>query len=523
MSRNAKKGATPWIDWYEIQPSLGNAKGRVLLIIDCCFAAQAMRSPRNDSELMLEMVRGPSNESVVPPNVELWMSSYSDTNAKVPLRSGHSFTSILIEYLTEKLRDEGSSISVLRANKFLCQQNSGYSLHSQPLHLAMEGDYLKSVEIHHFHKDSDHPSLQRESDSLKDISLSIYGPFDNNSTSMLLDWLTAHPDCVAGIEVNDICKSAKATKQYISGPLERGSSAASLQFAPNELQARVWGSWQGFLSRLYNLSRLWPSDHGYQQPNARMIEDLRYSWMSLRQVLERIASFNPDLLEDEMFLSQALNDHTLQNTGIARMLSILTADKRDEDLRVSAIKGPIVPVPESKSSCALMMVTDGNKRVVLVEYKKYRTDLDDHGREIQPFLCGFDFSRPIGDTSTTRTQEDAEYSIYRHPERQFLPTASHTFKHDVYSFGVVLYELGLWEDAEQKFAKPLPSDREGARKVRAKFLEKKNVSRLQFYVGTAYEDAVSKCLSGEGMDGHAAAVDTFEEQVLKKLHDGRGL
>ena len=68
-----------------------------------------------------------------------------------------------------------------------------------------------------------------------------------------------------------------------------------------------------------------------------------------------------------------------------------------------------------------------------------------------PYLCGFDFSRESGKISTTRDAKDMEFSVYRHPDRQFDTTSSHMLKHDIYSLGVVLLDLGLWDDPEESW------------------------------------------------------------------------
>ncbi|KAL8367895.1 hypothetical protein RB599_003693 [Gaeumannomyces hyphopodioides] len=65
----------------------------------------------------------------------------------------------------------------------------------------------------------------------------------------------------------------------------------------------------------------------------------------------------------------------------------------------------------------------------------------------EPWVLGFEFSRPelyfshgYGDSCLAR-------DIYRHPDRQRNPAQPFNKLHDIYALGVVLLELGLWRPA----------------------------------------------------------------------------
>jgi hypothetical protein len=147
----------------------------------------------------------------------------------------------------------------------------------------------------------------------------------------------------------------------------------------------------------------------------------------------------------------------------------------------------------------------------------------------RPYLCGFDFSRESGKVSATRSAEDALFSLYRHPDRQFEATSSHKLKHDIYSYGVVLLELGLWdktlhEDTMTRgLKKPQPETVEDALLVRKTL--KGFTGRLRFYVGDEYARAVYECVDGRSFDSAVGAEvpGLFRDRVLSKLHSGVGL
>ena len=143
-----------------------------------------------------------------------------------------------------------------------------------------------------------------------------------------------------------------------------------------------------------------------------------------------------------------------------------------------------------------------------------------------PYLCGFDFSRESGRISTMRDAKDMEFSVYRHPERQFDTTSAHKLKHDIYSFGVVLLDLGLWDDPDESWKSTMkvkPVNDEQAIGVYRRL--QRFPDRLSFYVGSCYAEAVQHCLDNKCFDAASdrETTEIFIDKVLNKLHDGRGL
>lgn len=143
-----------------------------------------------------------------------------------------------------------------------------------------------------------------------------------------------------------------------------------------------------------------------------------------------------------------------------------------------------------------------------------------------PYICGFDFSRESGKISTSRDAKDREFSVYRHPERQFNTIASHKLRHDIYSIGVVLLDLGLWDDPDESWKSTLkakPVNHDEARQVYRNL--QSFTGRLNFYVGSCYAEAVRNCLDDKYFDGATdrETTETFIDIVLNKLHDGDGL
>lgn len=65
----------------------------------------------------------------------------------------------------------------------------------------------------------------------------------------------------------------------------------------------------------------------------------------------------------------------------------------------------------------------------------------------EPWVLGFEFSRPEKYFSAGLEDECLARDIYRHPDRQQSPTQPFNKLHDIYALGVVLLEIGLWQPA----------------------------------------------------------------------------
>ena len=68
----------------------------------------------------------------------------------------------------------------------------------------------------------------------------------------------------------------------------------------------------------------------------------------------------------------------------------------------------------------------------------------------QPWVLGFEFSRPEDFFSAGPVDFCAARDVYRHPDRQGMPEARFNKLHDIYALGVVLLEIGMSHQPSQK-------------------------------------------------------------------------
>ncbi|KAK4222139.1 hypothetical protein QBC38DRAFT_460730 [Podospora fimiseda] len=106
----------------------------------------------------------------------------------------------------------------------------------------------------------------------------------------------------------------------------------------------------------------------------------------------------------------------------------------------------------------------------------------------EPWVFGFEFSRPDPFFSDGRPDICLSRDVYRHPERQQRPTHQFSKIHDIYALGVVLLEIGLWQ--------PVLA------------MEK---------VGEKHKDVVLKCLQGN----FGVTNDTKEDLALQQAFRGQ--
>ncbi|KAI1085263.1 hypothetical protein F5B20DRAFT_521586 [Whalleya microplaca] len=127
-----------------------------------------------------------------------------------------------------------------------------------------------------------------------------------------------------------------------------------------------------------------------------------------------------------------------------------------------------------------------------------------------PWVLGYEFSRPEKYFSHGQSDRCVTRDVYRHPDRQGKPTELFTKVHDIYALGVVLLEIGLWQQATSL-------DKSGFAKVRDPHDIKKQLvrhaeKRLASKMGEKYQRLVLTCLQND----FEVANDTKEDLKLQQ-------
>lgn len=130
-----------------------------------------------------------------------------------------------------------------------------------------------------------------------------------------------------------------------------------------------------------------------------------------------------------------------------------------------------------------------------------------------PYFIGFSYSRL--NLENAFTQGPNEQLEYQHPD-YLLGRNRFCQEYEYYSVGLVLLELGFWLPLKAITAGIVGSPTEMLR-----VLLKREVPKLKTYMGRAYEDAVTACLSSDFGDRSKPAEvrEGFERKVLLKVEN----
>lgn len=618
-------------------------EAEILLLLDCCFAAQAARANQN---------------SALPANVEVVAACAMGVKTRSP--GPHSFTALLIKQLRASLEAAGSA-KIADVVNSLASRDSEYR--ETPVHFSGLGVGRSTVCLEPFDA-----SPTTEADAKKEaawltLRVSLRDVLSDALVSDIIRWLKARPTRkVSRLTIETVVQSANNVGHFIHGEGRARTSGPKFDQLPASAKHDVLTAWNEFRSLLAALAtqlrsrdlfeggdaegQKSGSDHldgVLRGPLATLLE-LEKGLLSLQSIVQRSVMALPDLYEKRESLLKAIDDTAMQDMGFVpllhrRLKACFPSDSEDlmktdhitkaapTELKVfrSLVKEELqdlgTVLVEYKSYDRHTVLADGTKRLeyyiqTLADLLGTRGPPDFHTlrctgwfheeeasrlglifeypveydgfkslRELiqmpstsqrpslaqrfsivknvgeallkwhisanwvhqgiashniyffkpknsasfdfsNPYLCGFEFSRPSGGISLSIPVKDFEQNVYRHPSRQGAPSQYHTKRHDLYSYGILLFEVGVWSLVSSRFGANLTKDL-GPRKRRDQ-IELNARERLGHYMGAAYERATSRCLSmefGVELDDRVGTklAKAFEDLILKEIEPGTRL
>lgn len=123
----------------------------------------------------------------------------------------------------------------------------------------------------------------------------------------------------------------------------------------------------------------------------------------------------------------------------------------------------------------------------------FRQELDNSIRISEPYITGFDHSRPDGpnDVTTIKAALSPEEDRYRHPMASTSMSRRSTKIHDLYSLALVLMEIAHWVKL-----KDLVGYRNGEAVMTYVLSDEGPVKEIDYIAGTRLRDLVYRCLRG---------------------------
>ncbi|KAI0382882.1 hypothetical protein F5Y04DRAFT_279131 [Hypomontagnella monticulosa] len=139
---------------------------------------------------------------------------------------------------------------------------------------------------------------------------------------------------------------------------------------------------------------------------------------------------------------------------------------------------------------------------------------DEHINFAEPWVLGYEFSRPETYFSQGQSDKCLARDIYRHPDRQGRPTQLFNKTHDIYALGVVLLEIGLWQRAAslEKSGFANVRDPQAIKKHLVRHAEKRLASKM----GEKYKRVVLTCLQN-GFDVRDDSKEDLKLQLAFRM------
>lgn len=355
-----------------------------MLILDCCFAAQAARAANLD-------------DRVVPLNVELLAAC--SMNEKTPLADHHSFTSIFIKTLKGALKQEGSSVTISQISDALTSHEA--ELNGTP-HRQGIGPTSRTIRLQHLHKSTKELAAYRPETTVQ-LSVQLKSGINSTVLQELVTFLKYHaPEVVCGVECIRIIVFAEAASEYIDGPKTR--SITSVDFdelgeAPKSSISVAWSECTSMIFRLVSFLKAAPNGNTMNdtitvltaEKEAFIMEKLEEAMKSLEQTLA-LAVLSANIASKEEAFRRAMDNPSLKKLGVLEFLRLRLLQSEFSEIPPEMEGRYIMSSgsPFSQYSPNLVREEEMGQKAVLVEYKHYHKSFkhDSHTRQVQDRRVG---------------------------------------------------------------------------------------------------------------------------------------
>ncbi|KAG9189814.1 hypothetical protein G6011_06682 [Alternaria panax] len=300
----------PHVKWYEIQQQFLDIAFDVLLLFDCCYAAQAGRSA------------GEGTLDEPPGRVEL-LAAAGD-RAVTPEPGDGSFTAVMIKRMEERIkRDNCVDISELHAS--LAHRKSG--LYTIPFHVYIRaGLSNRSVILERLEAPGEYKDGVDAWRAAVGITIGMREPLTHAILSEIGKWLHSEAPraLVAGLRVESVLGQTARINDFIgkSLPERSGAVAQSLDIPVLEQIGGVWSSLQHLVTR-YKSQRNMPvfveqEDRTAQLAN-QFIKRLDAGNTEIIQILQKTIMMS-GTSSDPGMIDKVLEDPVSESLGMTSQL-----------------------------------------------------------------------------------------------------------------------------------------------------------------------------------------------------------
>ncbi|CAG8973486.1 hypothetical protein HYALB_00002811 [Hymenoscyphus albidus] len=543
-SRGRHELGNPTLNWYSVQEILKEAESDVLLLLDCCFAAQAGRTRREPSKSRFEILAAAA------------------MGMQTPMPGEKSFTKILQKQVKE-IFDETRFVLIPDLHQRLVHRMAG--LYATPVHISFIQE-RRPIRLERYSDTSPFTAAEKVASnklqgSFFQLSVGTRDGFSLSSLEEIVRWLGENaPPTITSLYVERVVGTTSHIHEIVAGLEKDNSLMRAFEKPAVEEILSLWDNVKAIAGQLFAQEKISTGN------------DSRTTgfWRHVRSILSQLNEENSTLVEslewnmlnslahseEDTILQEAIDNSAVKSLGFRALRcqrwyqkaveyryvlefeippSYIVAENGYNSLQsaIQNTKGVERPTLNQRFRASLMLARavqkwhsvgwvhqgiSGPNIIFLTIKETGKVDYDN------PFLQGFEFSRPSSDPSIGRPTDDVAFNVYRHPSRQGNSRKGHRKIHDIYSLGVVLLEIGLWQCAADivypSHKKPIPSGADMQKKLQTAVRD-----RLGHYMGEEYKDSVEKCLAASfdvKMDDENESQLTrmFQKKVINSISQG---
>ena len=340
LTARSHREGEPSVRWYEIQQLFHDIKFDVLLLFDCCYAAQAGRSA------------GEGTLDEPPGRVEL-LAAAGD-KAETPHPGDNSFTVKMIKIMDEFIK-KSNYIEISELHTSLVHRKAGLS--TIPFHVYIRaGPSKRSVVLEKLKPPGEQEDSMVTWRAAVGVTIGMREPLTQAILDEIGRWLHAEEPraFVAGFKVERVLRKTAEISSFIgdSLPERSGAVAQSLEISVLEQIGDAWSSLQHLVTRYktqHNVPVFAEREDRMTQLAGKFIKRLDAGNTEITQILQKAvmmsgASLNPTMID------KALEDPASESLGMTSQLilrRIICCQQRPE-LGEKAIvtRSPVLLAPD---------------------------------------------------------------------------------------------------------------------------------------------------------------------------------
>lgn len=312
LTANSQRQGGPHVKWYEIQQNFRDIVFDVLLLFDCCYAAQAGRSA------------GEGTLDEPPGGVEL-LAAAGD-KAETPGPGPRSFTVAMIKFMEEYIKEKSCvEISELHASLV----NERAALYTTPFHVYIRaGATSRTVVLEKLPTPEEYEDSMVAWRAAVSVTIGMREPLTQAILDEIGIWLfaAAPGSLVAGFKVDKVLQQTARINNFLgdSLPERSGAVAQSLNISVLEQVGEAWSELQHLVTR-YKSQHSMP---GFVEQDDRMtqladefVKRLDAGNTEITQLLQKTIMMSIASSENAMVdVEEALKDPASESLGMTTEL-----------------------------------------------------------------------------------------------------------------------------------------------------------------------------------------------------------